>query len=130
MNELTDQYFGNDHAELKQEIKDALHSLSHYVPYERLKKTTKIATQLDDLTNELIDTLFDDDGSITNRDNFLRFLTHSEPSKQSDVLSTEAFDHFITDFFLDDCNEKHILFPYMQSGFLPFAHALNIHSRG
>ena len=124
LNELTDQYSDNDHAELNQEIKDALHSLSHYVPYERLKRTTKIATQLDDLTSELIDTLFDDDGNITNRDNFLRFLTHSEPSKQSDVLSTEAFDHFITDFFLDECKEKNILFPYMQSGFLPFAHAL------
>ena len=124
LNELTDQYSDNDHAELKKEIKDALHSLSHYVPYERLKKIAKIATQLDDLTNELINTLFNDDGSITSRDNFLRFLTHSEPSKQSNVLSTEAFDHFITDFFLDDCKEKNILFPYMQGGFLPFAHAL------
>lgn len=124
LSELENQYPYGDRSEFKQEIIDALNYIFSYGPYARLKNTAKIATQLDDLTDELFNTSLDENGGMTGKDNFLRFLTQSEPSKQSDVLSTEALDHFISDFFLNNCEEKNILFPYMQSGFLPFAHAL------
>ena len=124
LNDLSDHHAFGDHANFKQEIKDALQSIAINGFYKRLKNIDKISTQIDELTNELINSLFEDDGSIADKDNFLSFLTQPEPSKRSDVLSTIALDHFITDFFLDNCEEKTILFPYMQSGFLPYSHAL------
>ena len=124
LTDLRDHKATIDHTDFKHEIKDALQSIVEHGLYKRLIQNDKTSTQLDELTNELINASFLDDGSFADKDNFLRFLTQSEPSKRSAVLSTAALDDFINDFFLDDCEEKNVLFPYMQSGFLPFSHAL------
>ena len=84
----------------------------------------KVCSFIDEITRLELDFFKDYKKNISQQLYLLEFFTTVPEGRRSDKLSTPGLDQFIDQLVLKNCSEGNILFPYLQSAFLPIKHAL------
>jgi hypothetical protein len=91
--------------------------------YSQVLKQTS-CDLIDDITRFELEFFKDYKKDISQKLYLLEFFTKVPKGRFSDTLSSPGLDQFINQLVLKNCSKRDILFPYLQSAFLPIKHAL------